>query len=183
MNFCVKWWAFLVPVVMYIILICVVSCFAVFEIVSIIKLLFFLFNTPPSQHACLWCTILALEMQLAHDKRSLVQERTLQHLRETFQKFQTKVMEQRPWLTRRMLRVCMQKPNRYRTTWRISSQCAGWNWMQQILIQALYSWYNMASNYSAEHKKRSVIIILCTQLSWTWAHNQQQNLNTSNCYG
>ena len=64
--------------------------FVIFEIVLKIICLFFLFYPPPGRHPCLWCTILALEMKLAHDKRSLVQERTLQHLTETFQKFKTK---------------------------------------------------------------------------------------------
>ena len=47
------------------------------------------FFNSPGRHPCLWCTILALEMHLAYDKRSRVQESTLQHHKKTFEKFQT----------------------------------------------------------------------------------------------
>ena len=41
------------------------------------------------RHPCLWCIILALQMHLARDERRAVQERTLEHLKKTLQKFQT----------------------------------------------------------------------------------------------
>ena len=41
------------------------------------------------RHSRLWCTILVLQMHLARDERRAVQERTLEHLKKTLQKFQT----------------------------------------------------------------------------------------------
>lgn len=48
------------------------------------------YNFLTGRHPCLWCTILAIEMSLAKDKRSPYFLRTVEHFEKQFSEFQEK---------------------------------------------------------------------------------------------